>query len=112
MCKSHYKVKLLSKGHTQTFEYATWMLTIKSRCLSITGNYLPPYSAKNKTTNRLFINEFMEFSTTLLMEHNNNIIIGDFNLHISDDTDADAAIFIDTCEALGLYQYVSFPTHT
>ena len=111
MCKSHYKVKLLSKSSTWSFEYTTWMLTIKNRCLIITGIYHPPYSVKNKTTNRMFIDDFTEFSTTLLSKQNNNILIGDFNLHISDDTDPDAAIFMDTCEALGLYQYVPFSTH-
>ena len=41
--------------------------------------------------------------------------MGDFKLHISegqgDDNDISAAIFTDTCEAMGLYQHVTFPTH-
>ena len=78
---------------------------------SVTGIYHPPYSTKNRITNKMFINDFIEFSTVLLTNHTNNIILGDFNLHISDDQDTDAAIFSDTCEALGLYQYINFSTH-
>ena len=38
--------------------------------------------------------------------------MGDFNLHVSEgNTDIDSAIFLDTLEAMGLYQHVSFSTH-
>ena len=50
-------------------------------------------------------------NTTLLSQHSNNIILGDFNLHVSDENDLDAATFTDTCEAFGLHQYVMFLTH-
>ena len=59
----------------------------------------------------MFSDDFTEFSTNLLTNYRNNIVLGDFNLHVSDDEDTDAAIFMDTCVALGLYQYISFPTH-
>ena len=39
--------------------------------------------------------------TKLIPLHNNNIILGDFNLHLSDSNDLDAAIFNDTIEAFG-----------
>ena len=79
--------------------------------MTVTGVYHPPYSADNKITNKMFIDDFVEFSTVLLSENTNNIITGDFNLHISDDGDTDTAIFMDTCEALGLYQYITFSMH-
>ena len=59
----------------------------------------------------MFIDDFIEFMTILLTENSNNIITGDFNLHVNNNEDADAAIFMDTCEALGLYQYITFSTH-
>ena len=40
--------------------------------------------------------------TKLIPMHNNNIILGDSNLHLSNDDDIDAALFNDTIEALGL----------
>ena len=111
MCKSKYRVKLLKKGNTPSFKHATWERTVKNRSLMITGVYHPPHSTRNKITNKMFIDDFTEFSTSLLSEHNNNILLGDFNLHVSDETNTDAAIFTDTCEAMGLYQYITFPTH-
>ena len=61
--------------------------------------------------NKTFIDEFSNFTTDLLSTHSNTVILGDFNLHISDDNDAKAVTFMNTCEAFGLYQYVTFPTH-
>ena len=36
----------------------------------------------------------------------NIILMGDFNIHIGDEDDAEAMIFLDTIEALGLEQWV------
>ena len=59
----------------------------------------------------MFIDEFKDFATETLPEHQNNIFTGDFNLHVSDVNDNDSAIFIDTIEAMGLVQHVGAPTH-
>ena len=111
MFKSCYKVKTPKKGNTSSFKYATWELMIKSRHITVTGIYHPLYSTKNRITNKMFIDDFTEFSTNLLTDYRNNIVLGDFNLHISNDDDTEAAIFTDTCEAIGLYQYILFPIH-
>ena len=84
---------------------------IKSTVITIHGIYHPPYSLTNKTTNGRFIEEFTEYVSINLPEHQNNILIGDFNLHVSDALDTDSAIFNDTIGALGLYQHVGFSTH-
>ena len=65
----------------------------------------------NKITNGKFIEDFTEFISTTLPSHQNNVFIGDFNLHISDTLDTDSAIFNDSTDALGLYQHVGFATH-
>ena len=111
ICKSHFKVKLFKKGDTPSFEFTTWELTIKSQCITITGIYHPQYSAKNRITNGMFNDDFTNFTTNLLSDCINNIILGDFNLHVSNSDDMNAAIFMDTCTALGLYQHIAFPTH-
>ena len=59
----------------------------------------------------MFVDEFMDFVSNTLPNYSNNIYIGDFNLHISDATDTDSAIFSDATEAMGLYQHVAFSTH-
>ena len=39
------------------------------------------------------------------------ILAGDFNLHVNDENDTDASIFIDTIEAMGPQQHVIYPSH-
>ena len=73
--------------------------------------YHPPYLLKNKSTNRAFLDDFTDLVTDLLPKHPDNLLLGDFNLHVSNEDDIDSAIFLDTIEAMGLYQHVSFPTH-
>ena len=109
--RSHYPCRNIHSGTKLSFEFAAWELRIKSTVITIHGIYHPPYSLTNKTTNGRFIEEFTEYVSTNLAEHQNNIFIGNFNLHVSDALDTDSAIFNDTVEALGLYQYVGFSTH-
>ena len=109
--KTKYKPKQLQHTIHKTFESVTWELNIKNTKLAIHGIYHPPPSLRNKTTNNMFVDEFLEFTSTTLPSHTNNIYIGDFNLHLSDEADTDSAIFRDATEAMGLYQHVAFLTH-
>ena len=73
--------------------------------------YHPLYSLINKSTNGMFLDEFTDYIANLLLDSTNNIVMGDFNLHVSKEDDVNSAIFMNTIEAMGLYQHVSFPTH-
>ena len=108
--KTTYNTKLLNKGTRPTFEHASWELKIKNVSLIIHGIYHPPPSLANKTTNGMFIEDFIDFVSTTLPSHPNNIYIGDFNLHVSEE-ETDSIIFNDSIEAMGLHQHVGFPTH-
>ena len=108
---AQYQVKFISRGHKASFESAIWELRIKNHTMTIHGIYHPPYSTTNRATNAMFIEEFMDYVSSCLPIHHNNIFIGDFNLHVSNQLDTDAAIFKDTIDALGLYQHVDFSTH-
>ena len=109
--KAQYPVKLISSGHKASFEFATWELRAKNNTITIHGIYHPPYSSTNRITNAMFIKEFTDHVSSCLPIHQNNIFIGDFNLHVSNQLDTDATIFGDTINALGLYQHVGFSTH-
>ena len=102
--KSKYKATTITKGNRPTFEFATWELKLKNSTLAVHGIYHPPPSLKNKTTNLAFIEDFLEFASNTLPEHQNSVYIGDFNLHISEDDN-------ESIEAMGLYQHVGFHTH-
>ena len=109
--KAQYPVKLISSGHKTSFESAMWELRVKNHTITIHGIYHPPYSTTNRATNAMFIEEFTDYVPSCLPTHQNNIFIGDFNLHVSNQLDTDAAIFGDTINALGLYQHIGFSTH-
>ena len=109
--KSHYPVQELEKGNTITIEYAVWKIEIKNKSLHVIGIYHPPPNAQDNATNNMFLDEITELLTALIPKYNNLIIMGDFNMHIDDITNAENLIFNDTMEALGLLQQVRTPTH-
>ena len=109
--KNCYTVTKVESGTYPSFEHATWELNIRNKRIHISGIYHPPYSLRNKSTNRAFLDDFTTFVTDLLPKWQNNLLMGDFNLHVSKDDDIDSTIFLDTIEAMGLYQHVTFPTH-
>ena len=59
----------------------------------------------------MFLDELTDFLETFLVEHNNIIIMGDFNIHVNNTDDPEAQIFLDTMEALGLDNNVNFAMH-
>ena len=73
--------------------------------------YHPPYSERAPITNVMFLDEVTDFLATLMVEHNNIIIMGDFNIHVNNTNDPEAQIFLDTMEALGLDSHVNFAMH-
>ena len=57
------------------------------------------------------MDEFMEFLADQVLELDNLSITSDFNIHVNDEADQDAKVFMDAMEAIGLDQYVTFTTH-
>ena len=82
---------------------------MRRKSITATGIYHPP--PKDKITNGMFIDDITEHLTSLLPVTINNIIMGDFNMHINDMSSNDAVIFKDTLTALDLTQNVTTSTH-
>ncbi|CAG2229999.1 unnamed protein product [Mytilus edulis] len=57
-----------------------------------------------------FVNEFFQFLEDIVPKYSNLIIMGDFNLHIEENSNA-ISEFNNSLDALGLIQHVDFPTH-
>ena len=87
------------------------MTTIGNSTLNILGIYHPPYSVGQNITNAMFLDDLTEFLTNWMAYYRNVLICGDFNMHIDNPLGMEAQTFMDTMEALGLQQYVSFQTH-
>ena len=58
--KSVFVTRLLESGTANSFEYATWKISIKQRSITLTVLYHPPYSLRNKSTNKSFLDEFTD----------------------------------------------------
>ena len=82
---------------------------MRRKTITITGIYHPP--PKNIITNRMFIDDITNHLTSLLPTTTNNIMLGDFNMHINDMNSNSAIIFKDILMALSLTQHVTTSTH-
>ena len=109
--KNPIKVQLGNGGATRSFKYGTLSVNCNSKTFHIHGIYNPPPGATDHITNTMFIDDITEYLTSKLQEKSNNIIVGDFNMHIDDFSSNDTIIFNDTMAALGLDQHVKEPTH-
>ena len=57
------------------------------------------------------MDEFCNLISTINMEYENIMYLGDFNLHLNDMDNDDALQFQDMVEAIGLIQHVNGLTH-
>ena len=55
----------------------------------------------------MFIDDITDHLTSLLLATTNNVILGEFNMHINDKSSNDVVIFNDTLMAPGLTQHVT-----
>ena len=110
--RDKYKVNALAMAELDGFEAQVWKLEVcRDIVLTIVGVYRPPYSVRNCNTVAKFLDEFTPWMVDLITNHSNIILMGNFNIHVGDKDDAEAMIFLDTIEALGLEQWVDEPTH-
>ena len=108
---NNLKVRHLEDANWMSFEYAIWGLQHKGTKMTIIAIYRPPYSTMNQATIQSFFEEFTDCMATKSNEYSNVIVLGDFNIHINNDQDADVNRFKDIMEAVGLQQHVSFSMH-
>ena len=97
ICKSMMDVKEIQSQNTRSFEHASWSVSINNKSLTITGIYHPP--PKDGITNSMFVDDMTKHLSELLTNKHNNIILGNFNMHVDDPFDPEAGIFNDTMSA-------------
>ena len=109
--RDNIMVTEITQKKQRSFEVTYWKTTVANITLNILGIYHPPYSVGQNTTNTVFLDDLTEFLMDWMTSHRNVIICGDFDLHINNTSDREAQSFMDTMEALGLKQHVTFQTH-
>ena len=83
-------VKKVDQKQHKSFKSVHWWTTIGNKTLNILGLYHSPYSATQKITNSMFIDDLTDYLTDWMASHRNIIICGDFNIHIHDLTGIEA----------------------
>ena len=109
--RTEANVSKLSEGELETFQFARWRLTMPGASRTLVTLNHPPYSVINPVTNTMFIDEFTNWITNILVDNKNVILMGDFNIHINSEDSPEAMFLADTLQALGLQCHTSFPTH-
>ena len=110
--RDKYKVNALTSAELDRFEVQVWKVEVcRDIVLTIVGVYRPPYSVRNGNTVTKFLDEFTPWMADMITNHSNIILLGDFNIHVGDEDDAEAMTLLDTIEALDLEQWVNMPTH-
>ena len=110
--RSYLKTRKIIEGNQKTFQYAVWKVKTHGNTVTCIAIYRPPYSATNQETVTKFMEEFTVWLASISGSFSNMIVLGDFNIHLNDENDNEAGIFVDTMIALGFNQHVSFPMHT
>ena len=103
--------KLIKKASKPSFEGATWKIIFGNNQLTVTGCYHPPPGTRNPYPNSMFIDQLSDYMMDIISQHPNNILLGDFNIHVNDPEDIDAGLLLDTLSAMGLKQHINVATH-
>ncbi|ELU17098.1 hypothetical protein CAPTEDRAFT_217120 [Capitella teleta] len=88
-----------------------WRYRDTSPPLRLAAIYRPPPSKRNQSTFELFLSEFGDYLEDIIMKPGRLIITGDFNLHVDNDANRNAAEFMSCLESSDLLQHVRSSTH-
>ena len=58
-----------------------------------------------------FFTEFEDYMETALLSNDPLVILGDFNIHMENESRTDQQKMLDVLNSFGLKQHISFPTH-
>ena len=100
--KPNFSVSILKEENLISFQYAIWRVQLKNKICIVIGLYRPPYSPSNPITLATFLDEFTNWIADVLAEYSGIVMVGDFNIHINNNEDQEATIFVETLEALDL----------
>ncbi len=105
------KPEHLSSFEKDSFECTECSFTIDNSRLNFIVVYRPTYSEAHPVTKATFLREFSEYLETALLLPGSLLITGDFNLHVDNSEDSDAANFLQILDSCGLKQHIHEPTH-
>ena len=102
----------MEKVQLRSFEFCKWQVQVQHTSITLVSIYHLLYNNKTKVTNPEFLDEYIDWLAETSANDKNLVICGDYNMHVNNPNDDDAANFLETNAALGLKQHVTFATHT
>ena len=110
LCAYNLKMQLLDSDDKTHWQYAVWRVEVtQGVTITVMGIYRVP-SLKGYTING-FTEEFVEKYAEVEAIYGDVIVLGDFNIHVDENSDQDAASFLSDTSIMGLNQLVTFTTH-
>ena len=110
--KTHLGVKQIGEGQLRSFQFLQVAGTSTPYSITLVSIYHVPYNNRTKVTNAEFMDEYTDWLAETSANDKNLVICGDYNMHVNNPDNEDAAGFLETNVALGLMQHVSFATHS
>ena len=96
----------------ESFEHIDLSINARSKTpLRLIVIYRPQRLASGCLTGPAFFTEFSTLLESVVSEPGYVLISGDFNFHVDDQANREAAIFLDLIDSFNLEQHVTGPTH-
>lgn len=99
-----FSCTMCSLGNFTSFEYLAMLMGTRQHILALLIYRPPRY-------NPIFLTEFSEFLSSILIKYDKIVLLGDLNFHINNVLDSKAVEFLDLLSGLGFIQHVTGPTH-
>ena len=104
--KQSISMKVLNTYQSPSCELTEVQLTIGSQCIHLVAVYRPSGASVVS-----FMDEFCDIIENSIVSSGHLLIAGDFNFHIDNANNPDAANFMDIVASFGLKQHVNGATH-
>ena len=111
ICRSNLAPSLVRSGENKSFEFSEWLIKCPSLAIRLIVVFRPIYSKEHPISPAIFNEEFGDYLQGVILSKEPLLIAGDFNFHVDDCSDKDAAKFKDLLLEFGLQQHVNVPTH-
>lgn len=104
LIRDSFQCTNMSCGQFDSFEYI--VIQLKSPCrAALVTIYRPP------KYNTMFFDEFTKILSSVCMDFDCVVLVGDFNIHVDNPEEGCAREFLNILDTFGLSQHVSVPTH-
>ena len=88
--KSNLRVKQIGEGQLRSFQFCKWQVQVHHTSITLVSIY----HNKTKVTNAEFLDEYMDWIAETSANDKNLVIYGDYNMHVNNPNDEDAASFL------------------